>query len=118
MRSVFYLGSLVMNDIKAYMLDLGLAAKNAAAEIRRAKTEQKNNVLLAISDEITRSRSYLMSENEKDLTIGRKNAIDDALLDRLAFNESRFDSMVEGIHQGVSLNDPIGEISDMNFRPN
>ena len=107
-----------MNDIKAYMLDLGVAAKNAAAEIRRAKTEQKNSALLAIGDEIVRSRPYLMSENEKDLTIGRKNGIDDTLLDRLAFNESRFDSMVEGIHQVIGLNDPVGEISDMNFRPN
>ena len=107
-----------MNDIKAYMLDLGVAANNAAAEIRRAKTEQKNSALLAIGDEIVRSRPYLMSENEKDLTIGRKNGIDDALLDRLAFNESRFDSMVEGIHQVIGLNDPVGEISDMNFRPN
>ena len=68
-----------MNDIKAYMLDLGVAANNAAAEIRRAKTEQKNSALLAIGDEIVRSRPYLMSENEKDLTIGRKNGIDDAL---------------------------------------
>ncbi len=118
MDALIYPGSLAMSDIKAYMLDLGLAAKNAAAEIRRAKTEQKNNALIAIGDEIARSRSYLMTENEKDLAIGRKNRIDDALLDRLAFNESRFDSMVEGIHQIVSLNDPIGEISDMNFRPN
>ena len=107
-----------MNDIKAYMLDLGVAANNAAAEIRRAKTEQKNSALLAIGDEIVRSRPYLISENEKDLTIGRKNGIDDTLLDRLAFNESRFDSMVEGIHQVIGLNDPVGEISDMNFRPN
>ena len=104
MDALIYLGSLAMSDIKAYMLDLGLAAKKAAAEIRRAKTEQKNNALIAIGDEIARSRSYLMSENEKDLAIGRKNRIDDALLDRLAFNESRFDSMVEGIHQVVSLN--------------
>ena len=118
MEALIYPGSLAMSDIKAYMLDLGLAAKNASAEIRRTKTEQKNNALMSIGDEIARSRSYLMSENEKDLAIGRKNSIDDALLDRLAFNESRFDSMVEGIHQVVSLNDPIGEISDMNFRPN
>ncbi len=107
-----------MNDIKAYMLNLGRAAKNAAAEIRRAQTQQKNNVLLSIGDEIVKSRSYLMSENEKDLAIGRKNGIDEALLDRLAFNESRFDSMVEGLHQVISLDDPIGEISDMRFRPN
>ena len=118
MEALIYPGSLAMSDIKAYMLDLGLAAKNAAAEIRRTKTEQKNNALMFIGDEIARSRSYLMSENEKDLAIGRKNSIDDALLDRLAFNESRFDSMVEGIHQVISLNDPIGEISDMKFRPN
>ncbi|MAI43040.1 MAG: glutamate-5-semialdehyde dehydrogenase [Candidatus Azotimanducaceae bacterium] len=107
-----------MNKIKAYIHGLGLAAKNAAAEIRRAKTEQKNKVLLAIGDEILRSRSYLMGENEKDLVAGRKNGIDDALLDRLAFNEARFDLMVEGVHQVISLNDPVGEIDDMAYRPN
>ena len=44
MEALIYPGSLAMSDIKAYMLDLGLAAKKAAAEIRRAKTEQKNNL--------------------------------------------------------------------------
>jgi glutamate-5-semialdehyde dehydrogenase len=39
------------------------------------------------------------------------------MLDRLALSESAIDTMVEGLRQIVALPDPIGEISNMKFRP-
>ncbi len=110
--------NMTMGDMKKYMLDLGRAAQKAAIENRRATTEQKNTALMAIGDEILKSRDFLMAENEKDLVEGRKNDIGDALLDRLTFTDARFDTMVEGLHQVVNLDDPIGEITEMSYRPN
>jgi len=99
------------------MLEMGIAARTAAVEMNRAGTEQKNQALMAIAAEIMARRAALMQENLKDLELARKNGISDALLDRLTFTEVRFNTMVEGLEQVAALNDPIGEISDMSFRP-
>ena len=103
--------------IKHIMLEMGVAAKSAAVEMNKASTEQKNLALQAIAGEILARRSDLMLENEKDLEAARANGISDALLDRLTFTEARFNSMVEGLEQVATLNDPVGEITDMSYRP-
>ena len=103
--------------IKHIMLEMGVAAKSAAVEMNKASTEQKNLALQAIAGEILARRSDLMLENEKDLDAARANGISDALLDRLTFTEARFNSMVEGLEQVATLNDPVGEITDMSYRP-
>jgi glutamate-5-semialdehyde dehydrogenase len=105
-------------NIKEYMLKLGEDARKASASIRRASTEQKNEALLAIGDQILADQQHLMIENEKDLESGRANGLSDALLDRLSFTDARFATMTEGLSQVAKLQDPVGEISDLSYRPN
>jgi len=105
-------------NIREYILKMGQAAKLASVSIRRADTNQKNAALTAIGEEILDQRQYLMVENEKDLDAGRANGLSDAMLDRLAFSDAGFDAMVEGLAQVVQLQDPVGEISDLAYRPN
>jgi len=57
------------------------------------------------------------SANEKDLSQGRKDGLDDAMLDRLELNDERINGMVEGLRQVSALPDPVGEITDMDYRP-
>ena len=105
-------------NIREYILKMGQVAKLASVSIRRADTNQKNAALTAIGEEILDQRQYLMVENEKDLDAGRANGLSDAMLDRLAFSDAGFDAMVEGLAQVVQLQDPVGEISDLAYRPN
>ncbi len=105
-------------DIKQYMLKMGEAARTASTFIRRAETIDKNKALSAIAEEILSNRENLMLENEKDLEAGRAGGLNDAMLDRLAFTDSRFQSMVDGLEQVCKLPDPVGEISDLAYRPN
>ncbi len=100
------------------MLGMGEAARQASASIRRASTQEKNACLDAIGREILKDRDYLMAENEKDLVAARKNGVSEPLVDRLTFTEKRFASMVEGLAQVATLPDPVGEISDLSYRPN
>ena len=100
------------------MQQVGIAARKASTLVCRASTELKNNALRAIGDEIVARRDALMEENEKDLAQGRDNGLSEPILDRLTFSETRFDSMIEGLHQVAVLEDPVGEISDMSYRPN
>lgn len=100
------------------MLKMGKAARAASSFIRRATTKEKNEALLAIANEILKDREHLMVENEKDLHAGRASGLNDAMLDRLAFSDAVFSSMVDGLEQVSKLPDPVGEISDLAYRPN
>ena len=104
-------------DIKAYMQDLGIAARESSRVLARAGTALKNNALRAIASRLDDNRHNLLAANAVDMESGRANDLDAALLDRLELNDERIDSMIEGLKQVAALQDPIGEITDMGFRP-
>ena len=104
-------------DIGTYITDLGSRARAAAREISSATTAQKNAALLSIADAINEGRKSLLESNKEDLIEGEKKGLDAALQDRLELTESRIDTMIEGLRQVASLDDPVGEISDLKYRP-
>ena len=104
-------------DIKDYMQGLGLQARKAGREISRADSGKKNQALLKIAEIIESSQEQLITENQKDLAAGKKNGLDAALLDRLALTPASIQAMVEGLKQVAALPDPVGEISDLSYRP-
>lgn len=104
-------------DIAAYMADVGQQAREAATAVARSTTAVRNQALLATAEALDASRSELAAANAKDLESGRSNGLDDAMLDRLELTPARIDAMIEGLRQVASLPDPIGEITDMTYRP-
>ena len=104
-------------DIKAYMAELGSKARIASRHIAKATTAQKNEALLNIADSIKKSRDTLLAANQQDLAVGKEKGLEAALLDRLELTDSRVNSMLEGIRQVAALDDPVGEISDLKYRP-
>ncbi|MGO1430510.1 MAG: gamma-glutamyl-phosphate reductase, partial [Halomonas sp.] len=104
-------------DVPAYMQAVGLAARRAASELRRADTGMKNRALLAMAQRLAEARGRILDANVKDLQHGRENGLESALLDRLALDDARVDAMIEGLRQVANLPDPVGEISDMHYRP-
>lgn len=104
-------------DVKEYMTKLGQAARVASAEMGSVSTQQKNEALMATAEILHESRALLAAENLKDLESGRKNGLDDAMLDRLELSSARIDSMIEGLKQVAALDDPIGAINDLKFMP-
>lgn len=104
-------------DVGAYMLMIGQQARQASRIMAAASTADKNTALLAMADAIDASRDVLHQANEQDLQQGREKGLDAAMLDRLALTPARIDGMIEGLRQVVALQDPVGAISDMSFRP-
>jgi glutamate-5-semialdehyde dehydrogenase len=104
-------------DIHQYMQKVGQQARAAARVLARADTGKKNAALIAIATSLRTNAEQLKQENAKDLEQGRAKGLDEALLDRLALTDARIESMAEGLEQIAALPDPIGEISDMTYRP-
>ncbi len=104
-------------DVAAYMQELGQQARAAARAIGRSETGARDAALLAMADAIVDDRARLVAENLKDLEAGRQRGLDAALLDRLELTDARIDAMADGLRQVAALPDPVGAISDMNFRP-
>jgi glutamate-5-semialdehyde dehydrogenase len=104
-------------DIKTYMHQVGQAARTASRAIARADSNAKNKALLAMADAIERDSAILLAANESDMTAARANGLDAALLDRLSLNAKSVAGMAEGLRQIAALPDPVGEITDLKYRP-
>ncbi len=104
-------------DISQYMQQVGQQARAAARLLARAETSKKNDALICIASALRNSAEQLKSENAKDLQQGKEKGLDAALLDRLELTDARIEAMAEGLEQIAALADPIGEITDMNYRP-
>ncbi|MDP3333131.1 MAG: glutamate-5-semialdehyde dehydrogenase, partial [Methylococcaceae bacterium] len=104
-------------DIKQYMQNLGEQARKAGREISRAESGKKNQALLKIAEIISNSSDRLIAENAKDLAAAKQSGLDAASLDRLALTPKSIQAMVEGLKQVAALPDPVGEISDLSYRP-
>jgi glutamate-5-semialdehyde dehydrogenase len=104
-------------DLERYMRQLGEQARAASREIARASTAQKNQALLAIATAIDESRPALLAANALDLDAGKANGLAAALLDRLELTSGRIDAMIEGLHQVATLDDPVGAVTDLKYRP-
>lgn len=108
---------IVMDDIKQYMKGVGQQARAASRIVAQADTNAKNHALENIATAILLNTSKLLTENAKDVSSAKANGLDDASIDRLTLTEKTIKGMAEGLRQIASLADPIGEISDMKYRP-
>jgi glutamate-5-semialdehyde dehydrogenase len=104
-------------DVGAYMDGVGAAARTAARMLARADTATKNAALTAMAAAIRRDTLKLLAANADDVAAARAAGQDSAFVDRLALTERTVDTMAEGLLQIAALPDPVGEITDLKFRP-
>ena len=104
-------------NIKHYMNEVGQRARKASRAMAKADTGAKNRALSLIAAAIRREADTLRAANRKDLETARANGLAPAMLDRLTLSDKAIATMAEGLEQIVALPDPIGEISNMKYRP-
>ena len=107
----------MQDSIEQYMQTVGKQARQAASVLASATTLAKNNASSAIYTALENSQPQILAANQIDMSKGRDNQLDSALLDRLELNPTRFKGMLQGLKDVISLVDPIGEITDLAFRP-
>jgi glutamate-5-semialdehyde dehydrogenase len=104
-------------DLGQYVTDLGRCARVAAAELAHAQPQTKNSALLTIATVLDQQRDLILQANKKDLEAAVDNNISAAMLERLKLDTARIDAMIEGLQQVAGLADPVGEISELRYRP-
>jgi glutamate-5-semialdehyde dehydrogenase len=106
-----------MSEIEQYMQETGRRARAAARQMARADTAAKNAALLAMAALIEGRSAKLTAANAADLEAARAQGLDAALLDRLSLDAKGVAAMAEGLRQIAALPDPVGTVSDLNYRP-
>jgi len=104
-------------DLQSYMHGVGRAARAASRAMAKADTAAKDRALAAIPGAIERDSARLLRANERDLEAARAKRLAAAMVDRLALTQKGIAAMAEGLRQIAQLADPVGEISDLNYRP-
>ena len=107
----------MQESIEQYMQTVGQQARKASRVLASASTQAKNNALSAIYTALQNSESAILAANQIDMTKAHANNLDSALLDRLELTPTRFKSMLDGLRDVTGLADPIGQITDMAYRP-
>ncbi|MET1083232.1 MAG: glutamate-5-semialdehyde dehydrogenase [Burkholderiales bacterium] len=104
-------------DVQTYLRSVGKAARAASREMAKADTNAKNRALAGMAEAIARDEAKLIAANACDLAAAREKGLEPAMIDRLTLTAKGVRNMVEGLSQIAALPDPVGEITDMNFRP-
>lgn len=98
--------------------EIGERAKKAQAEIARASTDKKNQILMKIAEELWEKKDEIIKANLQDIENAEKNGLSSAMIDRLKLDEKRIKAMIRSVEEIVALPDPVGEIVEMRKRPN
>jgi glutamate-5-semialdehyde dehydrogenase len=104
--------------LEAEMHAMGERARVAAAVLREASTESKNNALLAASKAIRADKDKILAANANDMRAGEARGLSPALLDRLRLDGERIEAMAQGAVAIAALPDPVGRELARWTRPN
>ena len=107
----------MQDSIEQYMQVVGQNAREASRFLAGSSTFERNNALTAIHTALEDHQAQILAANKLDMTRGHENNLDSALLDRLELTPTRFSGMLQGLKDVISLVDPIGEITDLAYRP-
>ncbi|MEI7455851.1 MAG: glutamate-5-semialdehyde dehydrogenase [Nitrosomonadales bacterium] len=106
-----------MENIQAYMQQVGIAARTASRTMAQADTSAKNSALGEIAAILLAQSALILTANSRDVAAAHAAGLDEASIDRLTLTEKTIRSMSEGLLQIAQLPDLIGAITDLNFRP-
>jgi glutamate-5-semialdehyde dehydrogenase len=104
-------------DVAAYVREVGEAARAAARSLARADTAAKNHALAAMAAALRRDAPTLRDANARDIAAARAANRDAAFIDRLTLDLHGIEAMARGLEQIAALPDPVGEISELKYRP-
>ncbi|MDO9381455.1 MAG: glutamate-5-semialdehyde dehydrogenase [Hyphomicrobiaceae bacterium] len=106
------------DETAATMLNVGRAARVAAAELALAPSDVKNQALLAAAKGLRARTADILAANAKDVAAAKQSGRPNSFVDRLMLNEKRVDAIAAGLEEIAALADPVGTELAQWQRPN
>ena len=104
--------------ISDYMTKVGQQSVKASAELKSLSTKAKDNLLLSIAENIRNEKDKIITANNEDLNLAKKNKMPKAMLNRLMLDSDRIEGIAKSVEEIVKLPDPIGKNLYETVRPN
>ncbi|MBK6658616.1 MAG: glutamate-5-semialdehyde dehydrogenase [Proteobacteria bacterium] len=103
------------DEVGAYVEGVARESRAASRAMARATSADKNAALLAIAARVRAKAADILAANRADVEAA--GGLDEAMVERLTLNPSRIEAMAAGVAEVAALADPIGGITDLEFRP-
>lgn len=105
-------------SIAAMMDTLGSRARAARDALARSDAAQRNEALRCAAATIRAQAETILAANAEDMRAAEARGLGGAMLDRLALDHERVESMATGIESIAALPDPVGRVLAEWLRPN
>lgn len=92
-------------------------AKHAASDIATLSSEKKNQLLLAIANQLSVQQDEIIGANQLDIADAQKNGIEASMQDRLRLTPERLQAISQAVVEIAEQPDPVGAMSDVQTRP-
>lgn len=83
--------------------------KKASAELAQQTAEQKNDALACVAASIEKNRAKILNANALDVKNARSRQMSESLVERLALDDKKIDSIISSFKQITGQTDPVGE---------
>ncbi|HCL25958.1 MAG TPA: glutamate-5-semialdehyde dehydrogenase [Dehalococcoidia bacterium] len=97
---------------------LGMAAQKASRELARLSTDDKNRVLLNLSNLLRTEQAEVLAANEQDYAEAKADGMEESYLDRLLMTSERLNGTADEVQRVAELPDPVGEVIETSTLPN
>ena len=93
-------------------------AKAASVEMAKLSADTKNTALCRMANALEANTDKILAANQADVEAAKAKGLKTALLDRLALDQRKIQTMARGLREVSALADPIGTIISSWTRPN
>jgi glutamate-5-semialdehyde dehydrogenase len=100
------------------LIEKAIKLNKAAKTLAMLSSEEKNEALAKMADQLLNDKEFILKENAKDIHAGKEKGISPSLLDRLLLTGERIEQISDAIYQLIELEDPVGETVEAWERPN
>jgi glutamate-5-semialdehyde dehydrogenase len=97
-------------EATSMIADIAKRARVAARTLANSTTEQRNQVLLNIADELEKNLDLILTANQQDMAAAKAAGINESLQDRLLLTKVRVTSMAQAARDIAKLPDPLGRV--------
>ena len=97
-------------EATSMIAEIAKRARVAARTLANSTTEQRNQVLLNIADELEKNLDLILTANQQDMAAAKAAGINESLQDRLLLTKVRVTSMAQAARDIAKLPDPLGRV--------